>query len=183
MRTNFLRGKVEGSVVMSKIERPIISDLKRSPMDWALEVLAILGIVFTGVAVVYYWPSLPDSIPRHFNARGEPNAWGSKGWSLVVPVLSVLIYVLLTVVAKYMHRANYLSSMTEENARRQYELIRQFLVTLKTTIVLVFAYLVRANIEVALGRQEGLGTLFLPTVIVLIAAIIGSYLARAYRAR
>ena len=85
--------------------------------------------------------------------------------------------------AKYVHRANFLSAMTEENARRQIELMRQFLLMIKTTVVFVFAYLVRGIFETAMGRQEGLGALFLPTVGVLIAAIIGSYLVRVYRLR
>jgi len=47
--------------------------------------VAVLTLGFT--AVIY--PSLPDTIPIHWNARGEIDGYGNKNWSLLVPAMMV----------------------------------------------------------------------------------------------
>jgi len=47
--------------------------------------LTVLTLGFT--AVIY--PSLPDTIPIHWNAKGEADGWGSKPWSFLTPAIMV----------------------------------------------------------------------------------------------
>ncbi|MDP4126161.1 MAG: SdpI family protein [Bacillota bacterium] len=42
--------------------------------DWMILILIILGFALG----VYFYPSLPDKVPIHWNAKGEINGYGSK---------------------------------------------------------------------------------------------------------
>jgi uncharacterized membrane protein len=68
---------------------------------WIL-VLAVIAIPF-GYAI-YLYPQLPDTIPTHFNARGEPDAFGSRNSIYLGPTImgaaSMLVYLLLSNIRK-----------------------------------------------------------------------------------
>ena len=64
--------------------------------------LPIIGIVLLPfVYLAYIWNSLPESVPLHWNLKGEIDDWGSK-YSLIglVFLLPVLTYILMLVVPK-----------------------------------------------------------------------------------
>ncbi|HZV13347.1 MAG TPA: SdpI family protein [Candidatus Kapabacteria bacterium] len=59
----------------------------------------ILAIPFIYAAFV--WNSLPDKIPIHWDAKGEPNGYGSKLFGgLLVPGIGIALYLLLLVLPK-----------------------------------------------------------------------------------
>jgi uncharacterized membrane protein len=162
-------------------ERPIFSDLKRSRLDIALEVVALVLLTTLWATTIYYYPQLPRSIPRHFDASGEPNAWGSKSSALILPIASLVLYTALTVLNRFPHRFNYPWPITEGSARSQYALARQLLSAIKASIGCIFTYINWATIETGLGNRQGLGAWFLPTTASLTLAPIVVYFYRARR--
>ena len=55
--------------------------------------LLLLGMfLYTAIK----WPSLPQTIATHFNFMGEADGWGGKGNIWLMPVMSLLLYLLLT---------------------------------------------------------------------------------------
>lgn len=162
-------------------ERPIASDLKRSGLDVALELVAFVLLTSLWGTTIYYYPQLPQSIPRHFDASGRPNAWGSKSTALILPILSLGLYAALTVLNRFPHRFNYPWPITESNARSQYALARQLLAAIKASVGCIFTYMNWATIETGLGNRRGLGAWFLPTAVFLTLAIVVAYFYRARR--
>ncbi len=76
-----------------KIKRYPLSNTAR-----AIILFAVLINVATWLAIAYYYPALPNTIPTHFNVSGAPTSYGNKSILLVVPaVLSAIIVVILLV--------------------------------------------------------------------------------------
>ena len=164
-------------------ERPIIRDLERSGTDVTLEVLGYLGVVLLVGISVYYYPRLPETIPRHFNFKGEADGWGGKGGLLIMPIIGVALFILLSVLAQFPHVFNYPWPITESNARRQYAISRQMLSAVKLMLIATFTYITWSMIGTALGSRSGLGPRFMIVQPPLLFAIIGFYLFRAKRAQ
>jgi len=62
-------------------------------IDW-LSVGLILVVLLATLAV---YPLLPDEIPRHWNFRGEVDAWGPPAWIFLTVGLAAVTYVVLAV--------------------------------------------------------------------------------------
>lgn len=69
----------------------ISSIMKR---DWLILILIVLGFVLG----VYFYPSLPDRVPVHWNANGEINGYGSKLFGAFgLPLINLGMYILFIV--------------------------------------------------------------------------------------
>ena len=168
---------------MLSTERPIIADLKSSSLQIALDALAIVALAAIWGMTIYRYSQLPESIPRHFNASGEPDAWGSKSIALVLPIVTLVMYASLTILNRVPHRFNYLWTITERNARSQYQLARELLSAVKASFSCIFAYIAWASLETGLGTRQGLGGWFLPTTVSATFIILVVYFVRARRAK
>ena len=56
--------------------------------------LAVLAGMFLGLLI--FWGRIPDQIPGHYNAAGEIDRWGSKLELLILPVVSVFVYLFIS---------------------------------------------------------------------------------------
>lgn len=162
--------------------RPVL-DIPRSRYDWAMETLALLGVVTTLALTVAYWGALSDRVPNHFGFSGRPDAWSSRGALLVIPVTAAVLYLGLTALAKSPRHFNYLWPITPENAPAQYRLARQLLVNLKVVVVCTFGWILWGTIQTDLAVRNGLGAAFLPLMEAAILGVIAFYFVKARRAR
>ncbi|GAG16617.1 unnamed protein product [marine sediment metagenome] len=155
-----------------------------SSLDIAAEVVAALGVVFTILAVVYYWRVLPDRIPTHFDMTGSPDAWGPKSTLLILPAVTAFMYVLLAVACRFPHTFNYPVQITPENAQRQYRIALLVTRWFKVEMIGMFAYIEWGWIQVALGRAESLCAAWvMPAFVVVMIAMAGLMIVLSYRAR
>jgi uncharacterized membrane protein len=73
------------------------SSMNRKSIAWIL-VLLLIAISF--VYALYLYPDLPEKIPTHFNAKGEPDAYGGKNSIYLGPAImsiaGLLLFALLT---------------------------------------------------------------------------------------
>ena len=162
--------------------RPRI-ELRAAPVDVAVQVAAAIGLLLSGILVFSDWPRLPDSVPVHFGMDGSPDAWGSKRSLLVLPGLSLLVFVMLTILEKVPHLHNYPWSITPENAPRQYLNSRRMLTALKAVVAWVLAIGFWRTCAVADGRADGLGAWFLPASLIAIFGSMAFFLIRGARER
>jgi len=142
-------------------DRPIVRP-GMTPLDWILEMLALISLLgFFGFAI-YHYPRLPDVIPTHFNAAGVPDGYDSKNtlWSL--PAIGLFVYVLLSLVNLIPHKFNYVKKITPQNALRQYTLATRFIRILKIILVILFFFISKGTVDVATGLSGGLGLWFMP---------------------
>ena len=73
--------------------------IKYTKFQITLEIISLLLVIGMIAFVCLRWNQLPKQIPGHYNAMGEVNRWGSKNEILIMPIMSALLYALLTVVS------------------------------------------------------------------------------------
>lgn len=168
---------------MRKQSRPVLH-LPRTPLETLLEALTVLGIITVIAVTTWGWLTLPAIIPTHFDMSGTPNAYGSKGSLLILPILSVCLGILLTVWSHFPHLCNYPWPITAENAQRQYTLVQLLLCALALEVVWTLCILQWAIIRAAQNQVGKDIILLVPLTMtaVLIATII-VYICAAIRAR
>src|SRR5262245_26171212 len=55
------------------------------------EAVALLDLVLLYLVAAWSHPLLPDRVPRHFNLRGEPDAWATQDQIWLLPVAAFLL--------------------------------------------------------------------------------------------
>jgi uncharacterized membrane protein len=125
------------------------------------------------------WARLPAIFPTHFNGRGEVNGWGGKASLLLVPIISLVIYIGLTVLAKYPHSFNYPREITDKDAYPQYSNARLMISWMKLELTILFGYIEWNVIHAAFGHNVVLW--ILPLVLVAIIGTIIFYALRSMR--
>lgn len=163
-------------------DRPIFR-LPWRPLDRVLEGLSLLGLVLVLVLPAVSYAELPETIPIHFSATGEPDGWGGRAMIFLMPGLGVVLYGLMTFVGRMPHRYNYLWKITEENAPRQYALAVRMMALVKFEVTWLLAFLAWMMVRTADGSRDGLGVLFLPVIAVVLLGTMVWYFVRALQLR
>jgi len=144
---------------MKKTQPKII--VEKEQIDHILTYVAFGFLFFMLVATAMYYPNLPDQIPIHFNAAGDPDSYGDKKMILILPILSVIMVFGMNMLTKVPHTYNFLVSITEENAHYQYLKATRMMRAINAIIAGMFSYILWASIQVALGNWTGLGSAYL----------------------
>lgn len=163
-------------------DRPRVQ-LTLSGVDKALQLAGALVLATFLVVVAATWASLPESLPVHFGLGGEPDSWGSRGEILVLPVIALLQFVLLSVLARFPHRHNYLVTITAENAERQYRLAQRLLHVLSLLLVFLFFALYLATWAIAGHKLDRLPAVAVWLPLALIGCLLAWYWLRSRQAR
>lgn len=137
----------------------------------------MLGILIT------YWPQLPAEIPTHFNFSGTPDSWGSKQSLFFLAGVGVILYVMMLIVSRFPHLYNYLVTITESNAEKQYRMAVTFMLTMANIVIWMFAFIMWQTIRVALGQSEGLGQQFVYVILLATLGTLVVYFIASLRAR
>jgi len=148
-----------------------------------LEILAILGLLLSFVLIWIMWSGLPEEIPRHYNSFGEVDGWGHKAVIFTLPGVSVFVYAFLSLIGRLPRVMNISHREIEEKREDALNIIRKLLVWLKVEIIWFFFYIEWRTIEIAGGKAESLGGLFMPLFVGVIAATVFIFMARLYRLR
>jgi uncharacterized membrane protein len=157
--------------------------LDQSMLEHALGLASIAGILYTTVQLYLVWDHLPTRIPTHFGVSGRPDGWGGKTSLLVLLAVSVGMFLMLTVISRFPHWCNFPWRITEENAERQYRIVKDMLAWMKAELVWLFTYIIWATQQVALQKAEGLSPWFLPAFLLIIFFTTGYYLLEGYQNR
>ncbi len=150
-----------------------------------LEILSIAGvllIVWMTAAALYGPQGLPARIAIHFDAAGNPNGWGSRGALLALPIAAVLLYILMTVVARYPSAFNYPVRVTPQNRPRLEALALEMIAWLKAEIVWLFVWVQHVTIELARQGRGSLSPFFMPLVLTAVFGTVIGYVIAMRRA-
>ena len=120
--------------------RPVLK-LQLNTTDYALEAIAILGIISLWVLAVVSYSSLPDSISTHFNISGQADDWGNKASVFILPVIGILVFTGISILSKFPHIFNYPVKVTEENALQLYTKSVRIIRILKALVVILFLFI------------------------------------------
>ncbi len=101
-------------------------------------------IVLVGPLVFLWivWDAIPDTIPTHFNALGEADAWGHKNSVFLLIFADVLMFTFVSVVERFPAIWNTGVEITEENRSRIYSILRDMIITIKLFMSIVFSCLI-----------------------------------------
>ncbi|MBD7964968.1 DUF1648 domain-containing protein [Fictibacillus norfolkensis] len=153
------------------------------PRTWLenfLDITSIALLVLGTVSLISEWAAIPDTVPTHFNAAGEPDGWGNKSNLWILIVMGAVTWLLLTVLEKYPHIYNYFN-LTEENVERQYNNARIMINVMKNEILIFFVYMTWACSKVAKGDSEGLSVWVLPIFVIGITGSIAFFIVRSIK--
>lgn len=142
-------------------------------LDWILEVLGLVTLLSSVVFLIYHYGNLPDTIPRHFNAAGEPDGFSKKGIIWLLPLIAIGLYAGLIWLSRLLTQPRFLPNIPDEQIPSYLRLITRFIRWLKLIIVALFGYLMWGSIQVALGHTDTLSPWLLPVTI----AVFGTTLA------
>lgn len=129
----------------------------------------VLALLF-GLALFYY-SQLPAEIPIRFDAKGIPIARQTKATLFVFPVLALSVSLILFFMRRQPNMINYPVKVTNENEQALYQQSSQLIsgIMLATNVMLL---LVCWNIvQIALGKSEGIHSLYLWVPLLLIALL------------
>lgn len=144
--------------------RPKLS-VPYTPFDIIIECLSMAMIVYIWTHLIVVFGELPDRVPSHFNAAGEADGFSSKAFLFFIPILTTAMYIGLFALTRYPHLHNYMVTITEENAPKQYRFGVTVLRVVNFLCVLMFAYINYHILAGAASNESSLGIGFLFTVL------------------
>lgn len=157
--------------------------LKLSPADKIFEFLGYSVLLIIWTLVITYYQNLPDTIPIHYNVKGEADGFGNKSHMLMLPILATVLFAGMTILNKYPHIFNYPSSITQENAFSQYTNATRLIRFLKLIVVIIFGGIVFITLQHTNGDLNGIGTWFMPVSLALIFIPLIYFIVRSVKAR
>jgi uncharacterized membrane protein len=114
---------------------------------------------------------LPDRIPVHFHAAGNPDGWGSPSSLLELPVVALVLYLGITVLSRFPAIFNFPVQVTAENRARLEALALDLIAWIKMEMVCLLAWIQWFTIKVA---RQGRGSLSPALLLVYLLAIFGT---------
>lgn len=147
-----------------KTNRPIIS-VPLEPMDLIIDFISVTIIIIMIAFTYITYSELPETIPVHFNGKGEADGFGNKATLWIMPAISLVMFVGLFMLNKYPHIHNYMVNITEENALKNYRFSTRVLRIVNFLCVVLFGYIQYAIISGTKNGTATLGSWFLPIVI------------------
>ncbi|MFZ5969759.1 MAG: SdpI family protein [Bacillota bacterium] len=122
-------------------------------------------MILSFIATIVVYSSLPDSIPRHWNVKGEVDRYGGKGGVFVTALLPLGIMLL----AKYLPKIDPKKASYEKHGKAytiSIEVIALFMVLMHwITVAAAMGY----NINVGAVVRAGIGVLFI---------VLGNYMSQ-----
>ena len=135
------------------------------PIDIAMEVISVTFLILTWIYIIINYSELPETVANHFNAKGEPDGYGSKNFLWFLPALSTLMYVGIFLINQYPYLHNEMVNITEKNAFTLYKFSTRTLRIVNMSCVILFAYISYKIVEGAKEEISGLGWKFLLIII------------------
>ncbi len=120
---------------MSTRPKPVIG---LSSLDRWLEISGYGMLLLMWAGTIFAYLKLPVTIPIHYNLEGKADGYGNKIFLLLLPAIPTIIFFGITFLSRYPHIFNYMVTITEENALKQYTMAVRLLRFLKLSVVLIF---------------------------------------------
>lgn len=162
--------------------RPRIK-IEQTVTDKAVEIIGWFALLTIWVLVISSYSNLPDTIPTHYNGVGKADGFGSKTNILILPLITTILFVGMTILNKFPYIFNYPAKITVENALRQYTSATRMLRYMKLILVMLFGLIAFKTIQGANGQSFGLGVWFLPLTMCLIFIPFAYFITKLFRTK
>lgn len=137
--------------------------IKRGKLDIILNVLCLIILISTVLFLIVIWSKIPDKVPMHHDFAGNTDRWGAKLEIIILPIITWIMYIFITITEKFPQVWNTGVKVTEENKEQVYSILLHLISTIKFIVVCVFTYL---TVQTAVTFE--LSAWFLPIFILVI---------------
>lgn len=144
--------------------------------DW----LGILSFAAIMIYLPIQWPSIPGTVPIHFNGSGEADGWGPKWMLFLLPFVGIILWIGMYLLEKQPHIHNYLN-LREDNIRAQYKNSQLLVNVMKNEVLIFFAYFTWTSVHIARGQEDWLGAWTMPVFLIIIFGSMGFFIVRSFR--
>ena len=124
-------------------------------------------LVYCWLNLILSWNGIPESIPGHYNAAGVADRWGSRMELWILPAVTTVFYIGISIVERFPGIWNTGVEVTEENRERVYGVLLFMITAMK--LLLCADFTVMSGYQI---RQENLPVWFLPVFLVLTFAVV-----------
>ncbi len=143
----------------------------------ATDLLAGAMILGYAAFLALRWESFPETVPSHFNAAGQPDAWGSRNTLLIEVAVAAGLFLLFFLAERHPAAWSFPVKVTEENRERLYRAAGRMLGLCK---VLTVALVIHAGLSAALPGWP-MGAAYVLTILLFAVIVFG--MAECVRAR
>ncbi|ADU28930.1 protein of unknown function DUF1648 [Evansella cellulosilytica DSM 2522] len=149
-----------------------------------IDILAVITVLFSIGYVVAYYGSLPEEIPTHFHATGEPNSWGGKQLLIGLLILHIFVFKMMFFMNLFIRKSDQAlkflniptvnpKKLSDDQKVVVQRLSSQMMSIINLIVAILFFTIIYGMIHVGLGKQDGLGaTTLICTIILIIIPII-----------
>ena len=127
--------------------------------EWIFWVLLIAPFIY----IAYIWSQLPEQIPTHWNGKGQINDYSSKISLIVLPCISIGIYLLLLFIPKLDPR------------KANYELFGKAYFGIRISILLFFDLIFFAVTRASLTKEIDF-IVYIPSVVCIFFSALGYFM-------
>ena len=148
-----------------------------------LEGIALLALglqIAITVRALFGSDHLPERIPLQFDAMGQPTRWGSPAMLLLLPAITLIIYLLFTVVTRFPGAFNYPVKVTVFNRQRLQNLALDMMAWLKVEIVGLLTWMQFVTVEAARNPGKHMPAMT-PAALVAVFATVSLYIVMMFR--
>lgn len=122
--------------------RPVLP-MPYTPVEIIVQLATLSILIAAWYMARKYYLQLPETIATHFNLSGEPDGYGSKSTIFAIPAIMSVVCVIMALLSQIPEQFNYLVTITEENAEREYRKGRMLLFVVSLLIALLAVWIVR----------------------------------------
>ncbi len=152
--------------------------IERNALDVLEAIVSLSCLVGVSLYLILAWSTIPAQIPAHYNAAGEVNRWGSKSELIILPIISWVIYGMITLIERLPQVWNTGIRVTEENRAVVYRLLKNMIACVKMITLSIFSCL-----TVLSSLARNLPMWFLLAFLVLLFGTIAYYIVKLTRLR
>ena len=144
--------------------------------------LLVLGLhIAITVRALFGSDHLPERIPIRFDAAGHAIGWGSPAMLIMLPAISLIIYLLFTVVTRFPGAFNYPVQVTTLNRLRMENLARDMMAWLKVEIVGLLTWMQWVTVAVARDPERSVPAMT-PAALVIVFATVSVFIVMMFKA-
>ena len=152
-------------------------------------ILDFVSFVLLGAVLLATWAALfgpvqlAEKIPTHLDSFGQPDAWAPRSSLEILPMIAVIVYLLLTVVAAYSSLAKHAAQEGPESGPPFEELILKLIVSIKAELMGIFICIQLSSIHAArhLDDRSSFWSACMWILLVVIFATVAWYLTAMIR--
>lgn len=152
--------------------------IERNALDIIEAIVSLSCLVGVAVYLILAWKTIPQQVPGHYNASGAVDRWGDKSELIVLPIISWILYGLITLIERYPSIWNTGVRITNENRAAVYRLLKSMIAVVKMMTLLMFG-----SMTVISSLRINLPIWFLIAFFVVLFGAIAYFIVRITRLR